>query len=243
MQVSNTQNAPGAQDASSTKRKARPMRPMPADFTQVAPGKQSRWLAKHYGAGRSTVLRWMDEAGIYEPRPFRAREGLPDNIETLAQTMCIHEIGKAVGWHKDIVAHQLKLLRPDIYAMAKANGLRKAYEGRMRGVAANKAKAAERQAAMPPKPKAAPRRNSVTARLVPIPMQTEARTDVSKAMRYLQRFGACYPRSVERKALHGYIFALKPGILSADDIIAEAKRRGWQPDAWRDLAVPATAHG
>lgn len=68
-------------------------------------------------------------------------------------------------------------------------------------------------------------------------IQRAAVGQVEQAMRYLQRFGACYPRNVHHPILEGYTFVLKPGVLTGDQIIAEAKRRGWNSDAWRELAA------
>lgn len=60
-----------------------------------------------------------------------------------------------------------------------------------------------------------------------------------QAMRYLQKFGPCYPMSVHNKALDGYSFK---GIrMTAAQIIAEAEKRGWNPDAWREIAQERAA--
>lgn len=56
-----------------------------------------------------------------------------------------------------------------------------------------------------------------------------------QAMRYLQRYAPCYPRSVHHSILEGYLFR---GIaMTGAEIIAEATKRGWNPDAWRELAA------
>lgn len=52
------------------------------------------------------------------------------------------------------------------------------------------------------------------------------------AMRWLQHKGVCYPRRVHGEQYGGYVFSLCQTVLSADELIAEAKRRGWQPAAW-----------
>lgn len=60
-----------------------------------------------------------------------------------------------------------------------------------------------------------------------------------QAMRYLQKFGPCYPMSVHNKALDGYSFR---GIrMTAAQIIAEAEKRGWNPDAWREIVQERAA--
>lgn len=67
--------------------------------------------------------------------------------------------------------------------------------------------------------------------------QVQAVTHVQQAMRYLQRYAPCYPRSVHHPILEGYLFR---GIaMTGAEIIAEATKRGWNPDAWRQIGVAA----
>ena len=68
----------------------------------------------------------------------------------------------------------------------------------------------------------------------PLPTQAAAVTDADKAMRWLQRYGPCYPMRIHVKALDDYmIFGRR---MPASAVVDEAKRRGWNPDAWRQVA-------
>lgn len=51
------------------------------------------------------------------------------------------------------------------------------------------------------------------------------------AMRWLQKFGVCYPRRIHGDQYGGYVFSLCQTVLTGDELVAEAKRRGWQPYA------------
>lgn len=66
-------------------------------------------------------------------------------------------------------------------------------------------------------------------------LQADAKTEADKAMRWLQRYGPCYPMRIYNKALDDYSFR---GIrMSGQALIAEARKRGWNPDAWREIAA------
>lgn len=69
----------------------------------------------------------------------------------------------------------------------------------------------------------------------PTPMQAGVMTLADKAMRWLQRYGPCYPMRIYNKVLDDYSFR---GVrMSGQALIAEARKRGWNPDAWRELAA------
>ncbi|ODP39275.1 hypothetical protein [Sphingomonas turrisvirgatae] len=52
------------------------LRPVPADFQEIAPGKTINELQRIYSAGPDTVVRWRKEAGIVGPR-----KGAPASVQ------------------------------------------------------------------------------------------------------------------------------------------------------------------
>ena len=65
--------------------------------------------------------------------------------------------------------------------------------------------------------------------------QVQAVTYIQQAIRFLQPHGVCYSRSVLHPKLEGYLF--RGVVMTGAEIIAEATKRGWNPDAWRELAA------
>jgi hypothetical protein len=118
--------------------------------------------------------------------------------------------------------------------MAVNNGYDRQREGQLKGAAANKLKA-ERHPRIVEKRKPAargPRYNYTPSRATVGTEQAMPKTTADLAMRFLQRFAPCYPRRVFNPKMDGYIFKMRPGVLTADEIVAEAEKRGWRVDSW-----------
>jgi len=206
-------------------------RPIPDDFMQVAANMTWLELKEHYRTGERTLHRWMNETGIAQTRK---RRPLPDNIAELAKTMCMAEIARHCGWKATTLRERLAKELPQVYAMAANNGYDRQRQG-ARIAGALRQLHAERM----PKPveKRIPAARGPRYRYTPSKAtvgteQTMPKTTADLAMRFLQRFAPCYPRRVFDARYDGYIFKMRPGVLTADEIVAEAQKRGWRVDSW-----------
>lgn len=204
-------------------------REMPADFVEFAKGRTYKEISRHYNAGDRAIARWLEEAGLSRHRKYGGKDTLPDNLEELAKTCGMRELARVTGWGYDALRTRIIKMRPDLYPIIVQNGLaKKAEEGRKAAAQQKLERAAKRSEEKPRKRQTMQlRKTYVTVGDV----QTEAKTMADKAMRWLQRYGVCYPMRVHNPKLTDYIF--KGTRMSAEAIIREAQARGWDHNAWR----------
>lgn len=203
-------------------------RPMPADFAEVAQGKNVRQLQKIYTAGARAISRWIIEAGFAPKNKGNQKMFLPDNIADLCEIYSIRELAKVIGWSCDTLRAKLKKERPDLHVKATANG----YAKRSANAYANAA-AARKQAKLVQLSK---RRTSPIYKIHIKRHDDSAIKEADKARAYLQRFGACFSDAYSANpGRGGYWF--RGNHFETDALIAEAYRRGWKPDGWKELAA------
>lgn len=143
------------------------------------------------------------------------RKVLPDDIETQVPYLTVRGLAEHYNWNPHTMRAVLKRDRPDLHAIAVANG--NAYKsdvGRRTG-----------------------KLGAIAARLAQIQKQRDEKTGltatkapmrkVQLAARYLQKWGSCYALSVRFPEREGYWFYGRGW--SDAELIAEAKRRGWIP--------------
>lgn len=222
-------------------------RPVPDDFTAFAQGKTLRQLRLHYKTGESTVSRWLHESGVRAQRHYA--EPLPETVAEMAKTMSLTEIAAAIKMHRCTFAIKFRQQFPGLHELAKQNGLRRAQEAGAQGsakralaVRAQKAAAKQKAKAEPravkapaPAPPKQARRGTVavTGFVKPAPAQDRINSEADAARAFLQRFGPCFSRKVYGPKCEGYVFNNQ--VYSADALIDEAVRRGWDPDSTRFL--------
>lgn len=204
---------------------------LPPDFAEMANRPMTgAQLMKHYGVGERVIRRWKREAGAGIIKP-RRNSGWPDNMAELCAEYGIRDIARITGMSPDTLRAKLKRDFPDLHAMAVANGRAKVTANALE--AGRKGGAVWRQ--MVRSGQAKPPQFRLPKTSVTIgELQVEAKTEADKAMRWLQRYGVCYPMRVHDPKLTDYIF--KGLRMDAAAIIAEAKARGWRVDNWRDVA-------
>lgn len=203
------------------------LKPVPADLTaEVAAVLSTEVIAQRYDVHVTVARRWVQELGLNKCQRF----DLPANIAEIMAENTVRSGAKVLGVHEGTLRRLLRRDRPDLHKLALRNAA---------------VMLAERNAAMkrvahdvlrqePAKPrKLMPRAPS--GQRQPVPCQSTPKTRADMAMRWLQRFGPCYPMSVHLKALDDYMILGRR--MSAAAVIAEAERRGWQPDAWRQVAA------
>lgn len=226
------------------------IRPMPDDFPAVQQTMTQRELGKHYNAGPTTIRRWIALSGSYKGRQVRSvpddfielskvmtREKmkahyrcgtdtfarwvsetgidknvlrLPANIDELAAGTNLTKLAQKLDWHVASVKRILRRDRPDLYAKCAAVGM----------VQSAKRYKPARVAVLPevrlPKPQ-------------PVTLADRAR-------QFLQPYGPCYSAKFSAKpAMGGYFF--KGVHYTANALIEEAKKRGFDPDGWKALAA------
>ena len=84
------------------------LRPMPADFVEVALKleRSTGRIQGHYSAGQETVARWLKEAGIDMPRTII--RPVPDDFAEVAPTMFINQLTKHYRTGLTVVYRWLK---------------------------------------------------------------------------------------------------------------------------------------
>jgi hypothetical protein len=203
-------------------------RPMPADFAEVAPGKNVRQLQMIYQAGGKAVSRWLIEAGFPPRNHGNHKMFLPSNIAELCEAYGVREIARMIGWSCDTLRAKLKKERPDLHAKAVANGIAK----RSANAYANAEKASKKAKLV----QVAKRRASPLYKIQIKRHDDAAIKEADKARAYLQRFGPCFSDAYSANpGRGGYWF--RGNHFETDALIAEAYRRGWKPDGWREIAA------
>lgn len=201
-------------------------RPMPDGFCEDARRMIQRDLAIKYQTSSRSIQRWLDQCGIERKKRPYVHLGLPENIEALCAEFGIKDIARKTGWSEDVIRTRLKRDRPELHAMAVANGYAK------RAAMGNGRKKNETPRVKPPK-RPPPRLPKTYVSVGE--EQVRAKTAVDKAMRWLQRYGVCYPMRVHNPKLTDYIFKGKR--MTGEQILQEAIDRGWRVDDWKEIAA------
>lgn len=189
---------------------AQPLRPVPIDFREVAPGKPLRWLATHYRTRIQAVCRWFDEAGIPRPntRPANRKECPPD-FHLYAPHETNPELMVRFNLSQDLVAR-----------FRRQTGC----------VAPHFAKGASRRSPIRFK-RAAEKRLAVV-------MDNRDDSEASRAQSYLQRFYPVWrckeDGTFDPKGSH---FRCDGITRTQEEMIERAVRKGWQRDDWRRIAA------
>lgn len=232
-------------------------RPLPADFAEVArAGASISEMRARYGAGTFVVNRWIAQIGG-KPRAKRVLlpRSIPEDFPIHAATETVDQLMKRYGcgtvaiarWRREALAagtltrsaRDLKPL-PDDFAAAAANLTDRDVLERyaiskptLRKWCAKAGVVLRKAPRIPPpnlggmgRPKAAP---------------FAAHRDHSRAGQaadYLRRYGPVIrckaDGTFDPKGDH---WRRGAAILTADEVIARARRNGWNPDAWKDLAA------
>lgn len=80
-----------------------PMRPMPADFVEMAHKFDMQYLPlrRHYIAGAKTIIRWFTECGMRDPNDFNKRKcqrrPVPDDFAEVASRMTRNQMAAHYG--------------------------------------------------------------------------------------------------------------------------------------------------
>lgn len=199
---------------------ATPIRPVPADFAELAPTLSLRQLSKHYRAGIKVVQRWVTETGAtpaYGVR-FDARP-VPDDFTTLAAKMFTSRLCAHYDCSPDAIKRWSRLtgVTPP-KALPGRPGLRKSSRTAPKIV---------RPAAYRPTKQGACfdtlRRDTSTEGL---------------AADHLRRFCAVY-RCTERGRAdqQGSHWRYGNAVLTGAEMIERAERNGFDPEGWKRLAA------
>lgn len=231
------------------------LRPMPADFAQVAPGKSQRVLRKHYHCGARNLTCWLSELGadaLPKPQIGASLRGLPDgfaedahrpNVFLIAKYSCSSDTIKR--WRAEVGVTprnpSIAVPLPDGFKLVAPEMTMKqlrAHYGRSEwcirrwcretGVSPRRSPATFKPAAIMSK---SGRRVSSLASFAP------ANSRAALAASYLRKFGPVTRCTAEgRYDPEGDHWRRGSTILSGEDVIERAQRNGWQPDAWKLVA-------
>lgn len=98
--------------------KAKPRRPIPADFVEIAKGKSIESLTRIYVANRDTVKRWVRETGAV----VLVYEG-PTNTRAIPDDFAVNMVGKSIR----TLAHEYGVHRRTVSKWIGQSGLKKAW--------------------------------------------------------------------------------------------------------------------
>lgn len=229
------------------------LRPMPADFREVAPGRTDGFLEAHYSTSRIAVARWRDEIGM--PRKVirrPARTGPPADLREMSEKLHRSGLAKHYDCRLSLIDRWLEQIGavaaspppagaacglpvPDDFA-ARARTMTRAalarHYRRCDDTIDRWCKAAE----VRPAAAKAPRHQH---RPTPQAPATDG-TAVSAAAHHLRRHFVVYRYDVrplaQRKHLPnqgvGLWFVAGKGVVPPEQLIELAKGKGFDPGAW-----------
>lgn len=223
----------------------RVIRPIPPDFERHYARHGGEECRKHYKCGHSTLARWIKETGV-KRKPGSRYRPFPEDIAEIAAGKNMRQLAAALGWAAEVVHRRLKNELPEIYAgclavirkpppadfQTRANGRTASYLAKEYGCGHRTIKRWADETGVRLR---APQVAGFFIGPKPAPVTDGLLSEAGKAMRYLQKFGPCYPQSVLRSGASGYRYNSR--VWRDEELIAEALRRGWKPDGWRDLAA------
>lgn len=104
----------------------RPQRPIPADWRDVAPGRSTLWLTRHYKAGWKVVDRWRKTDPVARRGAGNTPLPAPPDIADLIATMtakaiaarCMVSDETAARWKREELARQAKAERARVAALS-----------------------------------------------------------------------------------------------------------------------------
>jgi hypothetical protein len=184
-------------------------RPMPADFAEIAPTRRVVDLAAHYGCARAAVYRWLADAAIAPPERHDKRK-VPADFRERAQSSSKAALGRHYSIHVKVIERWLR-----------ETGVRP-----QRGTPGRKA--APQPSRVHTFNKQAPRRAAA-----PLAGRDE------EAAQYLRRRFPSVHHCTESGAADpkGKFWRVGLKVLTAEDLVAKAQARGWDPDEWRRIAA------
>lgn len=185
----------------------RQRRPMPDDFREVAPGKSVNALMEIYSCGPGPIARWRKEAGIEAVRAVTAPKS--PRRETRAV--------------------------PDSFALVARGMTMKQLRERF-GASESLVRRWCAEAGVEPRRAGYAYFRQVQPRALP-----DAR-DCSRAglaAQYLQKFGSVVRCDAEGRVDPRGTHWLRGGrfVLTDEEIMDRARRNGWDPDAWMEIAA------
>lgn len=227
-------------------------RSMPANFAGMANALKQRELCKHFGAGPATIRRWVELAGVAKGRGERA---MPDDFAVMAETLSVEALrhhykcgSRALKrWLADagIDTSAKRIMLPanideiavgkNLTSLAAALGVH--VSSLKRHLRSERPDLATRCADLGRKQTCNQQRSYRFSALPEVKLPAAANvTAADQARNYLQRFGPCFSaRYSEKPALGGYFFCGRH--FTTPQLIAEANRRGWNPNAWQQVAA------
>lgn len=190
----------------------RPMRPVPSDFRELAPVKPNNFLIAHYRTNHNAVARWRRETGIKAPGRIAPNKlAMPRDFSERVSQMKIADVAQSYGCGRRTVCRWLKEAGISLAAKPRPKPAPTGYRK------------------LPASQKRAYAWSLPTVR--PCDGSSEGR-----AADFLRRFAPVYRcdesgRMTERGSRWRYGNA----VLEPTELVARARGKGFDPDAWSRL--------
>ena len=201
--------------------KKRPPRPLPADFLEIAPTLSYAAAEKRWKAGAIQIRTWYRDAGIGPARATRWKP-IPEGFAEIAPTMRLYDLARRYEVQPETVRRWCYRLQ--IEPMRRRP----------------KSEPFKRQTK--PKTRKLPLRGvMVLPTLSRMPERDSSRE--GQAADHLRRYCAVY-RCTETGAADqkGKFWRVGNAVKTGAELIAQAERHGWNPDAWMEIANPSTGN-
>lgn len=229
------------------------------DLAERAKTMTGAQLARHYGIGHQTISRHLKRSGLVARKCAPTVDELP-GIEGLAKTMHIAALARHYGISSKKMAYRLRVLgitaaqKPGSAGTFKQQAVEKYADLVDRAKEMHLSALARHYGVTPPTmskalrnrglvasapPKYIPRPNIKRANHKLIPHATpfvdrRVKSTADMAMERLQRECPVFHCTADGKAdAKGKFYRRGSRVMTGDEVIAMAERKGWRADAWR----------
>ncbi len=209
-------------------------RPAPDDFQTLAPTMTCSEIMRHYRVSWPNVKRWCRQLGVTPKPQARFEHPVPVDFKAMAAKMHVNGLKRHYGHNDRLIRRWLKVAGVEARPFNASDATKKQWEEKpIRPRAAkprNRGKQAEGmrrpvkgRVVFPVRPRQAPRDAST----------------VGDAADYLKRWFVPVYRCNERGNLvqttNPTHFRIGNAIVSTEEMLERARRKGWNPHAWMEL--------
>ena len=200
-------------------------REIPADLAELAPRMVMKQLTRHYGLHRNVLKAMLERIGVKAKTFNPIRYETPADFADRAKVMTAHALSKHYGVDSKVVRRWCDEagVQPQRKPAAKPKAPKQAREPK-------------------PKPAQRPRRvvsggMSLATMQVAIPPAHDGSL-AARAAEYLRRRDAVFRCDEAGKPDHkGALWFTCSRTWTADELIARAEAKGWDPHAWERIAA------
>lgn len=201
--------------------------PMPADFPKRALTTCPTSLKRHYGVGWRTIDRWALESGVTPPsgKHFSEKKPAPADLAANARKMHFEGLCRHYGKNQRLMRRWLNELGVAARSFNASAQAKKQWEENPIRPRTERKPSPKGRTVLPAGVRQAPRDSS----------------RAGDAADYLKRWFVPVYRCDDKGELHhrgtSTHYRLGSAIVTTEAMLETAKRKGWNPDAWMEIAA------